>query len=121
MLRGGLAAFNGSSEQNLAIENAYDLVGKAADPLYTFNVNRPVNQEEAKIDGWEIGGQYFFGESGFGVLANYTIVDGDVGFDDRRAPKREPVRPAGPERYREPHVDVREVRRHGAPGVELAR
>jgi TonB-dependent receptor len=63
-------------------EAAYDLEGTAADPLYIFNVNVPLNQEEAQIDGWEIGGQYFFGESGFGILANYTIVNGDVAFDN---------------------------------------
>ena len=66
-------------------EQAYDLEGTAADPLYVFNVNVPLNQEEAKIDGWEIGGQYFFGETGFGILANYTIVNGDVAFDDAGA------------------------------------
>ena len=42
---------------------------------------RPVNKKEAKIHGWEFGGQYFFGDTGFGVLANYTIVKGDVGYD----------------------------------------
>ena len=66
-----------------ATEAAYDLVGIVGeDPLYLFNVAQVVNQEEASIDGWEIGGQYFFGESGFGVLANYTMVNGDVAFDD---------------------------------------
>ena len=64
------------------VENLYDLEGASDDPLYTFNVNRPINQEEARIHGWEIGGQYFFGDSGFGVLANYTKVNGDVAFDD---------------------------------------
>ena len=56
------------------------------DPLYMFNVNQVINQEEASIDGWEIGGQYFFGDSGFGVLANYTMVNGDVGFDNTGLP-----------------------------------
>jgi TonB-dependent receptor len=78
----GLAAFNGTDAQRLATENAYNLVGEADDPLYMFNVNRPINQHEAKLHGWELGGQYFFGDSGFGVFANYTIVEGDVGFDD---------------------------------------
>jgi TonB-dependent receptor len=78
----GLGAFNGTGAQQLATENAYNLVGEADDPLYMFNVNRPVNQHEAKLHGWELGGQYFFGSSGFGVFANYTIVQGDVGYDD---------------------------------------
>jgi TonB-dependent receptor len=79
---GGLAAFNGTDAQSLAMESAYDLVGEADDPLYMFNVNRPLNQHEAKLHGWELGGQYFFGDSGFGVFANYTVVKGDVGYDD---------------------------------------
>ncbi|MBS7458665.1 TonB-dependent receptor [Coralloluteibacterium stylophorae] len=83
---GGLAAYNGSGAQVQAMENAYDLVGAADDPLYMFNVNRPVNQNSAKLRGWELGGQYFFGDSGFGVYANYTIVNGDVGYDDAGDP-----------------------------------
>ncbi len=83
---GGLEAFDGSDAQWQAIATAYDLVGEPDDPLYMFNVNRPINQRKARLHGWELGGQYFFGESGFGVLANYTIVQGDVGIDDAAQP-----------------------------------
>ena len=79
---GGLAAFNGTGAQALATEAAYNLVGEADDPLYLFNVNRPVNQNQSKLHGWEMGGQYFFGDSGFGIFANYTLVNGDVGYKD---------------------------------------
>ena len=79
---GGLSAFNGGSAQTLALEAAYDLVGNPDDPLYLFDVSRPVNQNKARIHGWELGGQYFFGQTGFGVYANYTIVKGDVGFNN---------------------------------------
>lgn len=79
---GGLGAYDGSSAQSLALETNYDLVGEADDPLYEFDVSKPINQNKAKIHGWELGGQYFFGQSGFGVFANYTIVQGDVGFDN---------------------------------------
>ena len=48
---------------------AYDLVGEDDDPLYTFDVKRPVNQKRPRCDGWELGGQYFFGDTGFGILA----------------------------------------------------
>lgn len=82
----GLAAFNGTGAQQLATETAYNLVGEADDPLYMFNVNRPVNQNQSKLHGWELGGQYFFGDSGFGVLANYTVVKGDVGYNDAGDP-----------------------------------
>jgi TonB-dependent receptor len=83
---GGLAAYDGSSGQILDMENRFDLAGEADDPLYTFAVRRPVNQEAAKIHGWELGGQYFFGDTGFGLQANYTIVKGDVGFDNNAPP-----------------------------------
>jgi TonB-dependent receptor len=85
---GGLAAYDGGSEQVLAMENdaSLDLSGTAADPLYQFATQRRVNQEDARIRGWEFGGQYFFGDSGFGVLANYTVVSGDVKFNDVAAP-----------------------------------
>ncbi len=83
---GGLAAYDGSSAQILDMENRFDISGEADDPLYTFAVRRPVNQEKAKIHGWELGGQYFFGDTGFGVQANYTIVKGDVGFDNNAPP-----------------------------------
>jgi TonB-dependent receptor len=83
---GGLAAYNGSDAQWQAIATAYDIIGEPDDPLYQFNVNRPVNQREAKIHGWEIGGQYFFGDSGFGLAANYTIVNGNIGIDDAADP-----------------------------------
>ena len=83
---GGLAAYDGSGDQVLAMEAAYDLVGEADDPLYQYDVNRPLNQNEANINGWEIGGQFFFGDTGFGIFANYTIVNGDVGFDDAGQP-----------------------------------
>jgi TonB-dependent receptor len=83
---GGLAAYDGSSDQILEMENRFDITGEADDPLYTFAVRRPVNQEKAKIYGWELGGQYFFGDTGFGLQANYTIVKGDVGFDNNAPP-----------------------------------
>ena len=82
----GLAAFDGTGAQQLATEAAYNLVGEADDPLYLFNVNRPINQNQAQLDGWEVGGQYFFGDSGFGILANYTLVNGDIGVDDGADP-----------------------------------
>jgi TonB-dependent receptor len=83
---GGLAAYDGSNAQVLQMEADYDLVGEADDPLYEYDVNRPLNQNDAHIDGWEIGGQYFLGETGFGIYANYTIVNGDVGFDNAGDP-----------------------------------
>lgn len=52
------------------------------DPLAMFNVSQPINQEQAQLYGWEFAVQHMFGESGFGVQANATIVDGDLEVDN---------------------------------------
>ena len=83
---GGADAYDASNAQHIAFATQYDLIPTAEDPDYVFSVARPINNKEASIDGWEFGGQYFFGESGIGVLANYTIVNGDVEFEDGAPP-----------------------------------
>ncbi|QIK77747.1 TonB-dependent receptor [Sphingomonas piscis] len=55
--------------------------GFAADPLFIFNVTRPINNRTGKIHGVELQGQHFFGNSGFGLAASLTKVFGDVNFD----------------------------------------
>ena len=83
---GGAQNFDGSEAQHLAFAAQYDLSPNATDPLYTFNVNKPVNNREATINGWEFAGQHFFGDTGFGIQANYTVVRGDVAFNDAGDP-----------------------------------
>lgn len=83
---GGADNFNETEAQHLAFATQYDLFPTAEDPPYLFNVTRPVNNRDAKIHGWELGGQHFFGDTGFGVQANYTIVRGDVAFNDAGDP-----------------------------------
>ena len=60
---------------------AYDILPNASDPLFDFRVSQPINQENANIHGVEFAFQHFFGESGFGLQGNYTMVDGDVGIN----------------------------------------
>ena len=58
-----------------------DIFGDAADPLYNFAVSQPINNQSANIYGFELAGQYFFGETGIGVAGSYTKVSGDVNVD----------------------------------------
>jgi TonB-dependent receptor len=51
------------------------------DDLALWATNTPVNDKDAVIDGFELAVQHWFGDSGFGIQANYTAVDSDVGFD----------------------------------------
>jgi TonB-dependent receptor len=63
-----------------------DVFPQAGDPEMEFRMSIPVNNEEAKIHGLELAVQHFFGETGFGVMANYTLVRGDVKFDNNSPP-----------------------------------
>lgn len=47
-----------------------------------FLVQIPINLDNHVIKGWEFAVQHSFGESGFGVIANATIVDGDAEFNN---------------------------------------
>ncbi len=52
------------------------------DPSAVFDLQIPVNIDQATVDGWELNVQHDFGDSGFGVIVNATFVDGDVGYDN---------------------------------------
>ncbi len=58
------------------------ITGQPGDPIAGFNINVPANQRSDTLDGWEINVQHLFGESGFGLAANYTMVDSGLTFDD---------------------------------------
>ncbi|TLM73981.1 TonB-dependent receptor [Microbulbifer harenosus] len=52
------------------------------DPDMIFRVDTPVNGDvDNTIDGVELAVQHMFGESGFGLQANYTLVDSELEYD----------------------------------------
>lgn len=64
------------------LDNGSGVIEPAADdPLIVWNVTVPQNLEEKSVNGIEVAVQHLFGESGFGLSANATFVDGDVEFD----------------------------------------
>jgi TonB-dependent receptor len=58
------------------------IVQQDDDPLMDWKVNVPSNQETAVLYGWEFAVQHMFGDSGFGLSANATIVEGDINVDN---------------------------------------
>ncbi|WP_372626939.1 TonB-dependent receptor [Arsukibacterium sp.] len=62
-------------------ENGF-ILGVPGDRAATFDITIPVNQDDAKLDGWELAIQHLIGESGFGFIANATFVDGDFNYDN---------------------------------------
>lgn len=53
----------------------------ANDPLMMWNTNVPVNDQDNVIDGVELAIQHWFGDTGYGFQANYTMVDAEVNYD----------------------------------------
>lgn len=56
----------------------YDITANSTDPLFVFDITRPVNNKTANLHGFEFAGQHFFGDTGFGIAGSLTTVEGDV-------------------------------------------
>lgn len=82
---------NGNVDEQYAetVFSSISLVGDANDPLYDFQVQIPINNREGNISGLEFAAQHFFGDTGFGIAANYTLVNGDVGIDVGASPNED--------------------------------
>ncbi|KAF1686990.1 TonB-dependent receptor [Pseudoxanthomonas broegbernensis] len=63
---------------------AGSISGLPSDPLADFKIDYPVNNRSDKLDGWEFNIQHVFGDSGFGLAANYTLVDSGLTYDAGR-------------------------------------
>lgn len=58
------------------------IAGRPGDDIATFAITVPANQRSAKLDGWELAVQHMFGNSGFGLAANVTLVDSNLAYDN---------------------------------------
>jgi TonB-dependent receptor len=57
------------------------VISEPTDPILYWDITRLVNGEEREVDGFELAVQHLFGDTGFGMQANYTVVDTDAQFD----------------------------------------
>jgi TonB-dependent receptor len=70
-------------DENGDLDGGTILGDSATDNTVNFRLNVPVNgEEEYTIDGLEFNVQHLFGESGFGGIFNYTMVDSDLAYDN---------------------------------------
>jgi len=54
----------------------------SSDPLAIFEITTPRNMGKGEVDGWEVVLQHLFGDTGWGVQLNATIIEGgDVDVD----------------------------------------
>jgi TonB-dependent receptor len=68
---------------------AYNVNAEATDPELIFALQSPSNSKDAEIYGFEIASQHFFADTGFGYQFNYTIVEGDIGFNNGSDPSED--------------------------------
>ncbi|MCL1066426.1 TonB-dependent receptor [Shewanella olleyana] len=69
-----------------------EITGNPGDPDLNFILTTPSNSSDSSvIDGWEFAVQHFFGESGFGLQANYTLVDAGDTYDNTNLGRPESV------------------------------
>lgn len=54
---------------------------QATDPAIIWEIAEPQNLNDSLVDGLELNVQHMFGETGFGVIANYTMVNSDDSYD----------------------------------------
>jgi TonB-dependent receptor len=58
------------------------IVGQPGDPVADFRVTTFSNQKKANLHGLEFNLQHMFGNSGFGLQANYTLVRSSLKYDN---------------------------------------
>ncbi len=56
--------------------------GVAGNPVTNFTITTPVNAHNASLHGFEFNVQNAFGNSGFGIAANYTLVVSGLQYDN---------------------------------------
>lgn len=60
-----------------------EIFGLPEDNPLDFQISEPYNSDQkATIHGWEFGLQHNFWDTGFGVILNYTIVDGSAKYNN---------------------------------------
>ncbi len=79
--------FNGSpgvtyTGTNSAGQMTGSIIGQPGDPVAGFDITLPANQRSDHLDGWEVSLQHLFGQSGFGLAANYTKVKSGLTFNN---------------------------------------
>ena len=79
-----IVAYYQANYPELVVDGA--IIAAADDPLLSFQIERPVvNDRTDGFQGWEFAVQHTFGESGFGVIANYTIADTELTYDNTQS------------------------------------
>ncbi|WP_371397244.1 TonB-dependent receptor [Fretibacter rubidus] len=79
-----ILAYYQANYPELVVDGA--IIGAPDDPLLNFQVEQPVASDRTDgFDGWEFALQHTFGDSGFGIIANYTIANTELEYDNTQS------------------------------------
>lgn len=68
------------------------IAGQPGDPIAEFQIRSQVNSDrKASLDGLEFNFQHMFGRSGFGLSANYTMVNSDLKYKNASTDEQLPL------------------------------
>ncbi|AMJ93361.1 TonB-dependent receptor [Alteromonas stellipolaris] len=56
-------------------------VSQPGDPAIAWEISTPLNLDATRVYGWEFNVQHLFGETGFGTVVNYTMVNSADEYD----------------------------------------
>ena len=86
------AIFQQMQDNGATLNDQGFLTPNADDPVMEWDISQPFNSPDEKtVDGFELAIQHLIGETGFGVGANATFVDGDVEFDINSLDQQTPL------------------------------
>jgi TonB-dependent receptor len=55
--------------------------GQPGDPLVIWDITTPTNANRTQIHGFELAAQHVFGDSGFGIQANWSVPSGGAAYN----------------------------------------
>ncbi|WP_218419675.1 TonB-dependent receptor domain-containing protein [Alteromonas lipotrueae] len=58
-----------------------DCLSQPGDPIIEWEITTPQNLDATRVYGWEFNVQHLFGETGFGTIVNYTMVNSADEYD----------------------------------------
>ncbi|WP_375277438.1 TonB-dependent receptor [Alteromonas australica] len=71
----------GDCPTGTASEPIADCVSQPGDPIILWEISTPQNLDATRVYGWEFNVQHLFGETGFGTIVNYTMVNSADEYD----------------------------------------
>lgn len=87
LIRAKIIELNGTDGEyiigaNTATGAGAQIWGGPGNDIVEVEFSQPVNADSNSVDGFELALQHIIGDTGFGFIANFTVVDSDLEYDN---------------------------------------